>query len=349
MRRLLHLFTATVVVIAPALQDVSARQVAPDLVAVQALYVAADYEGALRLLAKAEPGDNAVKADEYRALCLLALGRSGEAARSVEQIFARDPLYAADPSTVSPRMVSLVADVRQRLLPVLARNLYALARKNIEHREFEAAVAQLTEMMAVVEAAGPGAGLTDLRVLGGGFLDLARKELAGAVTAPAGSSATAAPAPVSGSSVPADRFPSTAMPTAVYSEFLKLAEGQTTAARTPPAVAPATDSGAPMMVRPDIYTDADRIQPPVPMQREVPRWVPPDEAARQATHRGEVELLIDEEGTVETARIVESVHSAYDAALLEAARKWRYRPATRNGQPVRYRLVTPVVLRPPTP
>jgi TonB family protein len=351
MRRLLHALAVAGVAITLALPHALIGQAAPtDLVAVRALYVAADYEGALRLLANADPAEDLLKTDEYRALCLLALGRTDEAARSIERIFARDPLYAVDPTSVSPRMMSLVSDVRQRLLPVLARNLYALARKNIEHREFAAAVAQLTEMMAVVEAAGPGAGLDDLRSLGGGFLDLARKELSG-VTTP--SSAHSPPTSVllvsAGSSAPPERFPSTALPTEVYAEFLKLAEDQTSGARAPQLVANTANAAAPVTARPDIYTDVDRIQPPVPVQRDVPRWQPPDEPARQGTHTGLVELVIDKEGAVESVSIAKSVHAAYDAPLLEAARKWRYRPATRDGQPVRYRLVTPVVLRPPAP
>ncbi len=328
---------------------VAARQaVAADLIAVKALYVAADYEGALRLLASADPDEDVVKVEEYRALCLLALGRTADAERSVEQILARRPLYEVDSNSVSPRMVSLVSAVRQRLLPVLARNLYGLARRNIEHREYAAAVSQLTEMLAIVEAAGPEAGLEDLRSLGTGFLELSRKQLA-VVTPPATSTGASVTAPATdGPQLPPTRQ-SAGLPTAVYAEFLKLVEGQTAAARTPPPVSASADSSAPVLVRPDIYSDVDRIQPPVPVQREVPRWQPPDEAARNGTHRGKIQLVISEDGVVESATVTESVHEAYDASLLEAARKWRYRPATRNGQAVRYRLETEVVLRPPTP
>ena len=105
----------------------------------------------------------------------------------------------------------------------------------------------------------------------------------------------------------------------------------------------------PILLRPDIYSDVDRIQPPVPVQRDVPRWTPPDAAARQTTHRGHVEIVVDETGAVESVALADSVHAKYDASLLEATRKWRYRPATRNGQPVRYRLLTEVVLRPAQP
>jgi TonB family protein len=110
-----------------------------------------------------------------------------------------------------------------------------------------------------------------------------------------------------------------------------------------------SDPNSPILLRPDIYSDVDRIQPPVPVQRDVPRWTPPDAAARQTTHRGHVEIVVDETGAVESVAVADSVHANYDASLLEAARKWRYRPATRNGQPVRYRLLTEVVLRPAEP
>ena len=329
----------------------AAQAPSSDLTAVRALYASADYDGALRLLAKANPDDDVVRVEEYRALCLMALGRTTEAERSIEQIFARQPMYALDPLEASPRMVALVAAVRQRLLPVLARNLYGLARKNLEHREYAAAVAQLTEMLAVVEAAGPEAGLEDLRILGGGFLELARGELAGATSpAAAATPATLALPPAASPSAGLEREVSSVLPTAVYSEFLKLADGQSAAARVPaPVTTSAEADAAPLQVRPDVYSDADRIQPPVPVQREVPRWTPPNEAARLGTHRGQVELVVDESGAVESASIAKSIHPAYDASLLEAARKWRYRPATRSGQRVRYRLLTEVVLRPPNP
>jgi protein TonB len=318
---------------------------ANDLTAVKALYSAADFEGALRLLAAASADDNPVEVEEYRALCLLALGRAAEAERSVEQIFARQPMYAVNTVELSPRMVTLVASVRQRLLPVLARNLYGLARKNFEHGEYAAAVAQLTEMRALIQAAGPNAALDDLRSVGTGFLDLARQQLA-AVSSAGGTSP-----PGTNSAGALSRAAADGLPTPVYSEFLKLADEQSAAARAPVPLSTSASSELDdtVLVRPNVYSDADRIQPPVPVQRDVPRWTPPDATARATTHYGSLELVVDESGAVEAVAIVDSVHSAYDAALLEAARKWRYRPATRNGQPVRYRMRTPVVLRPPSP
>jgi protein TonB len=308
-----------------------------NLEAVKALYAAADYDGALQLLARADGGDDVVQVEEYRALCLLALGRTPEAERSVERIFSKQPLYAVDSAQVPPRMVALVSQVRQRMVLVLARNLYGAARRNFEQKEYAAAVTQLTDMLAMVEAAGPTApGLNDLKALGEGFLELAQGQLA----------AVAAPPAVSGSPQPLGA--PGVLRTGVYSDFLRIADEQSAAARA--AMGPSgSDPNSPILLRPDIYSDVDRIQPPVPVQRDVPRWTPPDAAARQTTHRGHVEIVVDETGAVESVAVADSVHANYDASLLEAARKWRYRPATRNGQPVRYRLLTEVVLRPAQP
>jgi TonB family protein len=324
------LVLALVFVAAPA------RASATDLEAVRALYAAADYDGALRLLASAGSGDDVVQVEEYRALCLLALGRTLEAERSVERIFSNKPLYTVDAAQTSPRMVALISQVRQRMVPALARNLYGAARRNFEQKEYAAAVAQLTEMLAMIDAAGSAVpGLNDLKVLGEGFLELAESQLAAAT----------APPPVSGSPLGAPGV----LRTGVYSDFLRIADEQSAAARAAMVGSNGSDPNSPILLRPDIYSDVDRIQPPVPLQRDVPRWTPPDASARQTTHRGHVEIVVDETGAVEAVAVAESVHASYDTLLVEAARKWRYRPATRNGQPVRYRLLTEVVLRPAQP
>jgi hypothetical protein len=39
----------------------------------------------------------------------------------------------------------------------------------------------------------------------------------------------------------------------------------------------------------------------------------------------------------------------YDQLLLSATKRWRYRPAFRNGKPVKYRKQINIVLRPPAP
>ncbi|MEZ5318920.1 MAG: energy transducer TonB [Vicinamibacterales bacterium] len=81
--------------------------------------------------------------------------------------------------------------------------------------------------------------------------------------------------------------------------------------------------------------DADVVKPEV-VSRVMPVWSPtPVES--QMTNRGSLELTIDEMGRVLAATITESINPRYDPLLLQAAAQWRFKPATRNGEPVRYR------------
>ena len=51
---------------------------------------------------------------------------------------------------------------------------------------------------------------------------------------------------------------------------------------------------------------------------------------------GQVDVLIDEAGRVLEATIRLPVNSTFDALILQSARGWKYRPATKDGVPVRY-------------
>jgi len=61
------------------------------------------------------------------------------------------------------------------------------------------------------------------------------------------------------------------------------------------------------------------------------------EVARRAGMGGRVTVsaVIGLEGGVETADVLASTNPLFDRAALDAVRKWRYRPATMNGKPVR--------------
>jgi TonB family protein len=60
-----------------------------------------------------------------------------------------------------------------------------------------------------------------------------------------------------------------------------------------------------------------------------------------------MEVVVDENGIVSNAAIMDSVYPSYDQQLLQAAKGWRYKPALRAGQPVKYRRGVTVVLTPP--
>ena len=91
------MIAALVAVLAIGLAQIEAPTVAPsDLDAVKSLYAQASYEEALQRLASVPAADVTEQLDHYRALSLLALGRTAEAEQTFEVMVGRDPLYAMD-------------------------------------------------------------------------------------------------------------------------------------------------------------------------------------------------------------------------------------------------------------
>lgn len=99
-----------------------------------------------------------------------------------------------------------------------------------------------------------------------------------------------------------------------------------------------------------IYTTADQdVVPPVPLEQTIPQWVPPLGNFNNQEFTGSLEIVIDESGLVASATMSQRLNVMYDQLLLSATKRWRYRPAFRNGKPVKYRKQISVVLRPPAP
>ena len=271
------------------------------LSAARELYASAAYEDALavldRLPASPRTQEETRGIDQYRALCLLALGRTAEAERSIEAVVAGDPAYrlAAD---VSPRVRAAFTDVRRRMLPTLVQQKYAVAKAAFDRKEFAVAAAGFNETLLVmtdpdVEAAAGKPPLSDLRTLASGFRDLA-------VTA-------AAPPPLPAS---------------------------------PPAPAPAVP---PAPIVPRVYTAADaNVVPPMAIRQELPAF--PGQLIVPRT--GLIEVVVDETGAVETARMAQPITRQYDALALAAAKNWQYRPAMMNGMPVKYRKAIQISVKP---
>jgi TonB family protein len=88
------------------------------------------------------------------------------------------------------------------------------------------------------------------------------------------------------------------------------------------------------------------IVKPVPISQDLPRWIPGDAMSRQSEFTGVVRIQISETGSVLAAEMVNAIHPAYDRVLLDAARKWTYRPALRDGVPVPSEHLVEVKLRP---
>jgi TonB family protein len=130
--------------------------------------------------------------------------------------------------------------------------------------------------------------------------------------------------------------------------FLTLAETKAAAVSVPPAPLPAPVAVAPKAAVaaqvPYTLLDVD-VKPPVIVEQQVPTWRLASSFPDRA-FRGRLELVIDENGVVEAVKLEEPIWPAYDAALVQAARKWRYQPAMRDGKPVKFRRVLEINIDP---
>ncbi len=55
-----------------------------------------------------------------------------------------------------------------------------------------------------------------------------------------------------------------------------------------------------------------------------------------------IEFVATSQGTVENARAVSSSHQRFEDAALQAVRRWRFRPGTKDGVPVNTRMQVPI-------
>jgi tetratricopeptide (TPR) repeat protein len=158
------------------------------------LYASAAYEDALAVLNRLRNADHSTDdgraIDQYRAFCLLALGRVDEAERAIEAVVAAQPSYHPSESEVSPRLRSLFADVRRRMLPTIIQDRYAQAKAAYDRKEYAAAAQGFKvtlEMMGDPDlgAAASQPPLSDLRTLAQGFHELSAKAAAPPQSAPA--------------------------------------------------------------------------------------------------------------------------------------------------------------------
>jgi hypothetical protein len=267
------------------------------------LYAAAAYEDALVILnqlSEATHGPDEERAiQQYRAFCLLALGRTADAEQAIAAVVAVQPRYQPGEADVSPRVRTTFAEVRKRVLPTVIQQQYAIAKSSYDRKNYTEAAERFNYVLDVLNepdvrpvAAQPP--LSDLKVLAQGFRDLAV------------SASTPPPAPPKAEPPP----PAAAV-----------------AAASPESAAPAA---------PRIYSSNDRgIVPPIPVRQVLPPF--PSTTALPKQAQGVIEVVIDETGAVEQALMRVPLNAAYDRQALIAAKAWLYQPATMNGKPVKFR------------
>jgi tetratricopeptide (TPR) repeat protein len=256
--------------------------------AARQLYASARYDEALAVLDGLRSSDRR-SIEQYRSLCLLALGRTPEAEAAIAAVVTADPTFQPSEADASPRVRAAFTDVRQRLLPDIAGTYYAAAKATYDRKEWAAAERQFRDLLTLLNDRDMVGRLGDLRTLASGFLDLA--------------TAAAAPPPAPAKPEPA------------------------------PAPAPAPVPQPPVN---KVYGGEEPgVIPPVVIRQDIPPV--PANITTQVKERGRLELVIDEQGRVSTLNVRLPIHPFYDQLIIGAAKDWRYKPATLNGVPVKYR------------
>jgi TonB family protein len=86
------------------------------------------------------------------------------------------------------------------------------------------------------------------------------------------------------------------------------------------------------------------VKKPVAMAKPMPEWRPASQTEQKMVFEGALEFVVGEDGKVVSVRLLDSVHPSYDAALLKSAMGWSFKPATKDGVPVRYRYAVSIRL-----
>jgi TonB family protein len=142
------------------------------------LYASARYDEALAVLNDLRPADLSTAVadrksiEQYRSLCLLALGRGTEAESAIAAVVTADPSYLPSEVEAAPRVRAAFSDVRKRLLPDIANRSYGEAKALFDRKDYANAAVQLRQVIALLDDPDMGGKLSDLRTLVNGFLDL---------------------------------------------------------------------------------------------------------------------------------------------------------------------------------
>lgn len=248
------------------------------------LYYSAAFVEALGALEelRREPSADVDTVDEYRAACLVALGRDEEARETVARLVRARPGRQPGVLSTSPATRELYESVRTDVLAEIVRHRYVEGTAALQGgRPADAARAFAAALRAIDELPADAAReLSDFETLSLHFLDAAEAF---------------------------DRQEPRSDPDHVYS------------------------GGDPGVVGPQ------------PIRQQVPQ--PPDAPRIDFSGTVQLELLLSPAGAVERAYVHQGIHSAYDTLILEAARTWRYTPATVDGRPVRFRKLLRIDVR----
>ena len=143
------------------------------------LYASAAYDEALAVLDQLKIDSSSadvVEAGQYRAFCLLALGRSDEGRKAIAAIVEADPLFQPAETQMSPRLVAVFRDVRRQLLPRIVQQSYVEAKSAFDRKELEVAAIGFDRVLLLLGDPDipSSSSVADLRMLASGFRDLSK-------------------------------------------------------------------------------------------------------------------------------------------------------------------------------
>ena len=161
----------------------------------KALYAAAEYDKALEVIASLD----SLESQQYKALCLLALGRTADASTAIESLVNASPTFIPSSDDAPPRFVELVTKVRTKLLPTIARRTFTEGRDSFNAKQNDEALKKFSLVLTLLKdpAFTDATAKQDLETLASGFSDLAK-----AATTPV-KAVPAAPEPVPTPAAPA--------------------------------------------------------------------------------------------------------------------------------------------------
>ena len=181
------------------------------------LYASAAYDEALAMLDRLQHNPSSTdeaEVGQYRAFCLLALGRSEEGRRAIEVIVESNPLFLPSEQQTPPRLLAVFRDVRRQVLPRVVRDSYTNAKSAFDQQDLEAAATGFDRVLLLLnDPDSPDSeGSGDIRMLATGFRELSKLGLEAvpsattvSPSAPSVPSAVAAPKPEAPPEVPEPR------------------------------------------------------------------------------------------------------------------------------------------------
>ena len=281
----------------------SAAGPADPLTVAKEMYATAAYEEALATLTDARKSvapssTEAIQLDQYRVFCLYALGRRADAVSLAQAIVRTDPFFQPADDEVSPAINALFAGARKQTIPGVIREKYRAAKVAMDRKDFVAAESLLVDVQRLV-AQSTTLGASDDSIADIGVL-------ADGFLALGRATVTERPDVRAQSATPVDAPTPGSQPIDAQTQDAVIAYG----------------------------ADSPGVIPPVAIVQGLPPVPAP--FARVGEKRGLLEVTIEPTGRVGAVVVRQSTNPGYDRLAVEAARRWQYKPATKDGQPVRF-------------